>query len=434
MRRSAFAVPVVLRLPRVQRRPATRADVAACSRTGGNSFVPFAAQRPRTQLQFLCGRPASSSKHWLGPASAPRRQAITVTRAAMDEDLDVGAAAGPPPDEEAVKKFTHNYRMVVAYDGTEFAGFQTQPSLRTVQEELDKALKKMLGSSLWLVGAGRTDSGVHANGSVVNFLYHRPLNTDRFRLAINNTLPPDIKVIAAERVPMNFHAQYSAMRKVYRYQIFLGPVLRPADRFYAWQHPHWRSFDAGLFEAACAQYVGTHDFISFTNVHRDNRALLKSGGAIPDRTAEGKAPLVPGTEKWAKAGTVRTVFRCEVVREERGVAEQVGEWWSGAAEPPGTLLRVDVEGNGFMYRQVRNMVGLAAEVARGRRPPDEPARLLRSSLSKADCRDTLGGPSAPAHGLTLHSIQYPPLPAGWAEEVAREASTAVRPNSIFLDS
>jgi len=241
-------------------------------------------------------------------------------------------------------------RMTVQYDGTNYHGWQEQPGLETIQGVLTERLATILGERPALEGAGRTDAGVHALGQVAAFRTEHGIEVPRLAAALNSRLPDDVAVVEMREVPLEFRPSHDAARKHYRYRIYRGPVKPVFEGRYVW---HWyRPLEVEPMRAAARLLVGRHDFKSF----------------------EGR-----GSER---ASTVREVFRLDVLE---------------AADE----LHVEVEGDGFLYRMVRNLVGTLTEVGRGHRPPEWVAEALAA-------RDrTASGPCAPAHGLCLVRVWYP---------------------------
>jgi len=242
-----------------------------------------------------------------------------------------------------------NWRVVVEYDGTAFEGWQRQAgAARTVQGVLEQALARLAEGPVAVIGAGRTDAGVHAEGQVANARAATRLAAAALERAWNALLPPDVAVRELSPAPPEFHARRAARSKRYAYRLWTGPVRSPLRaRNALWKRP---PLDLPAMRAGAAALVGRHDFASF----------CAAGGAA--------------------RGTVRTITRAE---------------WIGAV---GGDLRFEVEGPGFLRHMVRNLVGSLLEVGRGRRPPAWIAGLLAA-------RDrTLAGPTAPARGLTLISV------------------------------
>lgn len=247
-----------------------------------------------------------------------------------------------------------NIKLTLAYDGTDFAGFQVQPQVRTVQGELSAALSKVLGEEVKVVGAGRTDAGVHARAQVVNFLTAARIPLERLPAALNSCLPRDVTVWQAEEVPAKFHARYSAKSKVYRYLMQVAPYPSPFLRRFSWHLPF--PLDVAAMRAAAAELTGEHDFTSF----------CAAGGAAKSH--------------------VRTLKRLAVAEE-------------------GGLVAVEAAADGFLYKMVRNLVGTLVEVGRGALKPEDMGRILAARDRKA------AGPTAPPQGLILWQIDYDESPA-----------------------
>lgn len=242
-----------------------------------------------------------------------------------------------------------NWRLVVEYDGSAFAGWQRQAGgMRTVQGVLEETLARLATSRVAVIGAGRTDAGVHAEGQVANARAATRLAPDELLRAWNALLPPDVAILRLCRAPDDFHARRAARSKLYVYRLWTAEQRSPLRRRrMLWKRP---PLDLDGLRAAAALLEGTHDFASF----------CAAGGDAH--------------------GTVRTVTRAE---------------WIGAV---GGELRFEIEGTGFLRHMVRNLVGSLLEVGRGRRPPEWIGELL-------EVRDRRGaGPTAPPHGLTLVAV------------------------------
>ncbi len=245
-------------------------------------------------------------------------------------------------------------KLTLAYDGTAYAGWQSQPERATVQGTLETAIEKIVGHPARTLASGRTDAGVHALGQVATFHTDNPLAVDVLRRALNAELPHDVAVLAAEQMPEGFHPIRDALRKRYRYLIHDGPVRDVFRRGYCWHYVHGR-LDAPAMHRTAAALRGRQDFSSF-----------ESSGA-------------------PRADSIRTVFEFTV---ERGRA---GE---------GDLVTIEIEADGLLYNMVRALVGTLVEVGRAARGEDWPAAVLEA----ADRR--VAGPTAPPQGLFLVSVTY----------------------------
>lgn len=248
-----------------------------------------------------------------------------------------------------------NIRLTVAYEGANYHGFQIQRGVNTVQATLESVLARLVPGGPRVTGAGRTDAGVHAWGQVVNFYAGGSVPVERFPVAMNSLLPPDLVVRSAAHARDDFHARYDALRKRYQYLVFNGEVPTPFWRRYALRVG--RPLDLQAMRAAAAVLVGTHDFKSF-------------------RAAGGKA-----------GSAIRTITRLEVGQH-------------------GSFVRFLIEADGFLYKMVRNIVGTLLEIGHGERNAAEMAVILA-----ARNRD-LCGRTAPPHGLCLLGVSYEDDPVG----------------------
>ncbi|MFB0552203.1 MAG: tRNA pseudouridine(38-40) synthase TruA [Phycisphaerae bacterium] len=242
-----------------------------------------------------------------------------------------------------------NIKLTVQYDGSRYHGWQIQPGKRTIQGELVEAVSNLVGVRTYVHGASRTDAGVSALGQVVLFEIDSPIPTENFPKAINGQLPRDIVVTSAEEVPWGFDLMSGVKSKLYRYTIYTGrhrPVLRLNQ---CWHIP--KKLDVEAMNQAAQLLVGTKDFKSFAS----------------------------GADR--RENSVRTIFRCNVTAEDK---------W----------IYVDVEGDGFLYNMVRNIVGTLVEVGRGRWKPEKINEILEAKDR------TAAGPLAPAQGLCLMWIKY----------------------------
>ncbi|CAA2961871.1 uncharacterized protein LOC111371557 [Olea europaea var. sylvestris] len=261
-------------------------------------------------------------------------------------------------DTKKLKPSTYKWRLVIAYDGTRFSGWQYQQSTPTVQCIVEEALTritKLERKDLLLVGAGRTDAGVHAWGQVAHFI--TPFNYDNLKgvhKALNGLLPSDIRVREISSTVPEFHARFSVKSKIYHYKIYNDTIMDPFHRNYAY-HSIYKLNVATMRDAA-RHFVGKHDFSAFANTSRNDR--------VPN--------------------PVKNIFHFNV-------------------NEMGPLVQLEVEGSGFLYRQVRNMVALLLQVGREAVPPDIVPRILGSRDRKELAKYSL---SVPPHGLCLLVVKY----------------------------
>lgn len=261
---------------------------------------------------------------------------------------------------EQIKK-QRNIRLTLAFDGTAYCGWQIQVDRPTVQGILGSAIAAITGEQAKLTGSGRTDSGTHARALVANFVTTSRIPCAQMRRALNSTLPRDIRVLSVRRADPDFHARHQARSKVYRYQIYCGPVLPPhlSREYLHYLYP----LDLGKMQRAARLFVGEHDFASFT----------KGSGF------EARAERSESTP--SRRPTVRKILRCELRK------------W-------GYKLHFTVEGNGFLRYMVRNMVGTLLAIGCGRMSMEE----FEALFSRRD--RSLAGSTVPAHGLILLKVRY----------------------------
>jgi tRNA pseudouridine38-40 synthase len=241
-----------------------------------------------------------------------------------------------------------NIKLILSYDGSDYHGFQLQENAGSVQGTLEQALFQLLGTAVRVASAGRTDTGVHAEGQVVNFRADTRIPVERLPFALNAVLPDDIVVRAAEIVPDTFHARFSAVSKTYAYTIDNAPHPRVLTRKYSY---HFRfPLNVTDMAAAASSLLGIHDFVAF-------RA---TGSTV--RT------------------TVRNLMRLDVAEHD-------------------SFVTITAEADGFLYNMVRIIAGTLLEVGSGRRAPD-----LVPVLASRERRSA--GPTAPAHGLVLKAVRY----------------------------
>lgn len=243
-----------------------------------------------------------------------------------------------------------NIKLVIEYDGTNYHGWQVQPNGLTIQEVIEEKIQTMTRARVRLTGSGRTDAGVHALGQVANFRTPSPIPVEGFQRGLNSLLPPDIVIQAAEEVAPQFHAQYAAKRKIYRYVILQREVPSALFRNYSWRLPG--ALDVPAMEEASRLLEGRQDFTSFRGADADTE------------------------------DPVREVFRAE---------------WS-VKEPE--FLHFTIEADGFLKHMVRNIVGTLVDVGKGKRSPDQFGQVLRSR----DRRHA--GMTAPPQGLFLVEVKY----------------------------
>jgi tRNA pseudouridine38-40 synthase len=248
-----------------------------------------------------------------------------------------------------------NIRLLLAYDGSEFSGWQVQPDAATIQGTLASAIGRVTGEKVLPQGSGRTDAGVHALGQVATFAIESPIPPQNLVKALNDILPSSIRVLEACEAAAEFHARKSARAKTYRYRMYRGDIRPPFLARYVWHYPY--SLDENAMQQAAALVIGEHDFTSFAAVD-------------PERGCEDEI-----------ASNVRRIF--------------VSTW-----ERAGQELTYTVQGSGFLHHMVRNLVGTFALVGKSTLKPAQINEILHARSR------TAAGATAPARGLYLLSVDY----------------------------
>lgn len=242
------------------------------------------------------------------------------------------------------------WKAIIAYDGTEYAGFQKQPNAPTIQGELEAVLKRMHRMEIAVIGSGRTDAGVHAKGQVIHFESGLQLQAAQWQRALNAQLPEAIRILKVEQVASDFHARYSACAKEYRYFIHREEVRNPFLRRYSLHLPYF--LDVKRMQEAAHLLKGTHDFTAFSSARTEVN------------------------------NKVRTIEKLSI-------------------HTRGKMLVIRCRGDGFLYNMVRIIVGTLLEVGQGRKSLEDVEQALKNG------ERTLAGPTVPAHGLFLWEVFYP---------------------------
>jgi len=248
-----------------------------------------------------------------------------------------------------------NFKIVLAYDGSDFAGWQVQPDSATVQGTLASAIGRVTGEKVLPQGSGRTDAGVHALAQVATCALESSIPAENLLKALNDLLPSSIRVLEVSEVPLDFHARKSARAKTYRFRIYRGAICPPFLARYVWHHPY--PLDENAIQHAATLVIGEHDFTSFAAVDPE-RGKREDG-----------------------VSNVRLISASSWEREDEE-------------------LVYTVRGNGFLHHMVRNLVGTFILVGKGNLLPEDITNII-----KAKDR-SLAGATVPAHGLYLVSVEY----------------------------
>ncbi len=239
--------------------------------------------------------------------------------------------------------------MVVAYDGTNYCGWQIQPNGITIQGVLNKCLSELLGEKIEVMGASRTDAGVHALGNVCVFDTNTRIPGEKISFALNQSLPEDIRIQLSEEVEPDFHPRYTDSEKTYEYRILNRTFPVPTERLYSYFY-HYK-LDVNMMREATSFLIGRHDFASFCG----------SGAQV--------------------RSTIRTITSATVERD-------------------GDIITIRISGTGFLYNMVRIIAGTLIEIGNGQYPPERMKSIVEA------CDRAAAGPTAPACGLTLIGIRY----------------------------
>lgn len=240
-------------------------------------------------------------------------------------------------------------KMIVAYDGTNYSGWQVQPNGITIEQKLNEALTALLKEEIKVTGASRTDAGVHSLGNVCIFDTTTRMPAEKISYAVNQRLPEDIVVQDSCEVDENFHPRFSKSRKTYEYRILNRRFRMPTRRLDTYFYHH--ALDVEKMQEAAQYLVGEHDFISFCAANAQSQT------------------------------SIRTIYACTVTRED-------------------DIITIRVQGNGFLYNMVRIIAGTLIKVGCGEWKPEDMKAIL------AACDRSAAGPTAPAHGLTMIGLDY----------------------------
>ncbi len=273
---------------------------------------------------------------------------------------------------EDSEKIVCNLKLILAYDGSEFAGWQVQPGRPTIQGTLASAIGRLTGENVLPQGSGRTDAGVHAFAQVATFLTAARIPTENWVKALNDILPASIRILEVAEAAPDFHARKSARAKTYRYRMYRGGICPPFIARYVWHYPFPLS-EVDMAQAA-PLVIGEHDFTSFAAVDPERMSRMAADENL-------KHEEHGGTRGNAHESNVRTIFSSEFTRE-------------------GDDLIYTVRGSGFLHHMVRNLVGTFLLVGKGTLTRDDLVSILAARDRSA------AGATAPASGLYLVNVEY----------------------------
>lgn len=273
-------------------------------------------------------------------------------------DKPPGDPASQGPEEPVPGLNPRNCKLILAYDGTDFSGWQIQPGRPTIQGLLASAIGRLTGENVLPQGSGRTDAGVHALAQVATFTTRSPIPVENLAKALNDTLPAAIRVLSVEEAPAEFHARKSAWAKTYEYRLYRGIICSPFLARYVWHYPF--PLDETAMVEAAGIVAGEHDFTSFAAVDAEKRAE-------------------------------------EGVEEPRSNVRRIH---SSTWQRRGDELVYSVRGSGFLHHMVRNLVGTFVLAGRGTINSPGLQKIL------AACSRSAAGATAPASGLFLMNVEY----------------------------
>ena len=294
-----------------------------------------------------------------------------------------------------------NIKLIIAYDGTDFHGWQLQQGAPTVQGALVDVASKLTQENIFLYGSGRTDAGVHALGQVAHFKTHSGLATAEFQRAFNALLPPSIRIIRCEEESPNFHARFQAQAKTYQYRVFRGRIVPPFDQRYVLHYPY--PLDEEAMARAARLFEGMHDFTSFA---------ASSGSEEDDRQRAPQREILHSEVRriardnfWSQAPVWDPSSNNASTKQDPGTlpgpdSAKYPDAGSVAPAAAGDELLYTVRGRSFLRYMVRKIVGTLLDVGRGRLAVDDIPLLI-------ELRDrSQSGPTAPPQGLFLVSVEY----------------------------
>ena len=274
-------------------------------------------------------------------------------------------------------------KLTVAYDGTNYHGWQVQPNADTIEGELNKAISELTGEQIEVIGASRTDAGVHALGNVAVFDTESRIPGEKFSYALNQRLPEDIIIQKSEEVDRDFHPRYQECRKTYEYTILNRRFPLPEYRNTA--HFDYGNLDIEVMKKACKAFIGEHDFAGFCSAGAQVKTTVRTIYSLEVECME-----LGGVQRENHA---EKKTECEKISADVNIK-------NGEEQENNRLIKIRVNGNGFLYNMVRIIAGTLLEVGKGNVAPEQMEDIIKSADRKE------AGPTAPAKGLKLVEIRY----------------------------
>ena len=274
-------------------------------------------------------------------------------------------------------------KLTVAYDGTNYHGWQIQPNADTIEGELNKAISELTGEQIEVIGASRTDAGVHALGNVAVFDTESRIPGEKFSYALNQRLPEDIIIQKSEEVDRDFHPRYQECRKTYEYTILNRRFPLPEYRNTA--HFDYGNLDIEAMKKACKAFIGEHDFAGFCSAGAQVKTTVRTIYSLEVECME-----LGGVQRENHA---EKKTECEKISDDVNIK-------TDEEQENNRLIKIRVNGNGFLYNMVRIIAGTLLEVGKGNVAPEQMEDIIKSADRKE------AGPTAPAKGLKLVEIRY----------------------------
>jgi tRNA pseudouridine38-40 synthase len=294
------------------------------------------------------------------------------------------------------------YKVTISYDGTSYFGWQKTKTGPSIQETLEKAIKRITQEEVLPEAASRTDRGVHATGQVISFSLTKEWEARSLERALNAVLPSDIRIARVEEAPSGFHPTLDAKEKEYRYSFCLAPVQDPIHRLYSWAFRY--PLDLAKMERAAKDLLGCHDFSGFANITKENPICAiyctrpetwnfdrAKTARIDDRKRVHISNIDPFTIVDSSEFSRRSKSKFQAECSISGIA---------ISPLPEDRLEIAITGNRFLYKMARNLVGSLAYIGCGKLPEDAVSKILASKDRKT------AGVTAPSHGLFLYRVDY----------------------------